>query len=461
MNVSELDIIRHSWFFQKVHVSDDYLRSLEFIDKHFDLTYHRYPSGSKCGTWTLPPKWIVRKGRLSDSQGNTIVDVKEHPLYLWSYSAPFKGNVSREELLKHIETRSDFPEAIPWHFRQQWRFWEKNWGFSLPYTIVKELHDTTYYVEVDTEFETGELLVVEYGAPGTLDDIIVLCGHWCHPAMCNDGLSGCAVGLKVIDELRKKTTRYTYKMLIVPELIGAVAFLYHNRELARHIRGAININFVGSQTPYTFAHSMFNTSKLDRIFEHVFRKRKEKYQAGAFKEYGSAGDETAFEAPPYNLPCVCVCKEVPETYHTQFDNFNSIDETGLKNTTEIILEALGILEADWIPQNTFDTLPCLSAPEIDLYLNPPAHSNIPYNNDYYNLIKQYGEPPEDVDLYKFMTRGINLLDGSYSVFQIAEFFDLPFHFVSEYYERWVEKKLLTKSFCPTDNRSYCSPITIP
>ena len=51
----------------------------------------------------------------------------------------------------------------------------------------------------------------------------------CHPHMVNDDMTGVAVAIDIARALRaRKDPRYTYRILIVPETIGTVAYLSQN-----------------------------------------------------------------------------------------------------------------------------------------------------------------------------------------------------------------------------------------
>ena len=53
-------------------------------------------------------KWTVKESYFSDGS-NRYADYHKNPLHLISYSKPFKGKVSRKELLKHIRTIKNTP----------------------------------------------------------------------------------------------------------------------------------------------------------------------------------------------------------------------------------------------------------------------------------------------------------------------------------------------------------------
>ena len=91
-----------------------------------------------------------------DTQGKRIADFAWHPLWLKSYSAPFSGVVSREELLAHTKSDPERPERLTYDYVAQFRPGPKTeWGFTMPHQLVQSLSDEQYRVHIDAEFSEG------------------------------------------------------------------------------------------------------------------------------------------------------------------------------------------------------------------------------------------------------------------------------------------------------------------
>lgn len=110
---------------------------------------------SKCGsevlTWIIPLYWKVKKGILKDIKGNILIDIKNHPLYLWTNSISFNGKVSKKDLDNHILTDKSRPDIIPYHYKFGFSTVPQNWGFCIPYNEYVKLSDDEYIVEIETE----------------------------------------------------------------------------------------------------------------------------------------------------------------------------------------------------------------------------------------------------------------------------------------------------------------------
>ena len=83
--------------------------------------------------------------------------------------------------------------------------------------------------------------------------------------MVNDDLSGVVVGLKVMQELLKRSNlNYTYRFLILPETIGSVAYLSHHQELIPKMIGGLFLEMLGLENPHALQLSYEGNTEVDR-----------------------------------------------------------------------------------------------------------------------------------------------------------------------------------------------------
>src|SRR3990172_7517696 len=230
---SMIDLIQELWFLRRDLVSDDYDRALSRLAGEFDgrMTIHEYTTGEPCWTWRVPEKWTCHAAYLETLDGRRLLDYADHPLHVVSYSLPFEGVVSREELLRHLHVHPHLREAIPFVFK----YYERDWGLCATQDLRDQLRDEAYRVMIRASFEPGELKVGEIVIPGESEETFVLAAHLCPPAMVNDDLTGVVVGLDaariLLESQQRSPRRYTYRLLILPETIGSVAYLSHHESL--------------------------------------------------------------------------------------------------------------------------------------------------------------------------------------------------------------------------------------
>jgi aminopeptidase-like protein len=109
-------------------------------------------------------------------------------------------------------------------------------------------------------------------------------------------------------------------------------------------------------------------------------------------------------------------------YHTSFDNPEIIKEEKLKETKNIILEILNIIDSDYLPKRNFKGPLFLSG--FGLWVD-------------YRKNKELNRNIEQIILN---------LEGEKSVFEIAEMLDINFEEVLGFLQKLYEKKLVKKTY---------------
>jgi len=275
-----MDLINDAWLKRRDIISDGFDESLEYISKIVPLKIYKIPSGTKCWTWTIPEKWSVKDAFIKDMDGKEILNLKDHPLHIMSYSLPVNKVVDKKELLEHLHSRKDVPDAIPFEFK----YYERDWGFCIQHSKLKKINKNKYKVFIDSKFEKGDLKVGEYTIAGKSDETIILVAHLCHPCQANDDLAGVAVLVDVAKELIKQNNYYTYKVLFVPETIGSIAYLSQNEQIISKLKYGIFFEMLGNDNSLALQLSKQGNTKIDRIARYVMKKRLNKFREGKFRE---------------------------------------------------------------------------------------------------------------------------------------------------------------------------------
>lgn len=423
-------IIEKLYLTNRSFITDDYDYCLNYIDDEIlPLKYHKFPSGKEIwDSWIVPKKWTVNHAFIKDSK-KEILNFNDHPLHLIGYSDSFKGTISQKELKEHLYYHPKISDAIPWHFRQNYRPWESEWGFCVSKNFYNSLNQDEYYVEIDTDFEDDYLKVGEYHLSGEKDDTIVFIAHLDHTGMANDDLSGVVVGSEIMNELSKRgNLKYSYKLLLVQEMLGSAAYLEKTKQIADKFKYGIFLEMLGNDNRLALQRSFNGETKLDKIAEHLLKSSKKDYEIGEFREY-ICNDEIIFESPGYEIPTISVNRYPYPEYHTNLDNPNIIKEKNLENAVDYILDIVEILEKDFIPVRRFIGLPSLANPKYDLYIDPGQNS-------------LSGNIQSAEDLNKFRDYIFRYLEGEHTVFEIAYEFNLKFSFVYNYLKKFNEKGLI-------------------
>ena len=167
---------------------------------------------------------------IKDNDGNIVWDGLSHPLSVISYSSPVNKIVSNSELKEHCyyDHRSD--HDIPYHFRQSYRPWSRDWGFCMDKNTYDSLTDDIYHVHIDISEGERELVILEGQTNPKSKVTFVLAAHLDHPGLINDDLTGVIAACEVFRRL-PKSTGYNVKLLLLPEIIGAELYLHGQDQL--------------------------------------------------------------------------------------------------------------------------------------------------------------------------------------------------------------------------------------
>ena len=214
MNRAILDIVRSLYPFGYSVVSDENDRAIDAYRQELDFKVVEVASGTELNGWLVPASWKVRQAEIR-FEGQVIHDANASALGVGVLSPSFSGTLSRNQLKDHLYFSEDCPEAIPYHWTNLYRPAQKDWALCVPKAFHDNLQEGDYQVDLVTEESPGTMKVLDFILPGELPDTVLLNGHNCHPWQANDDLSGCAVGIAVMQALQQRAQRrYTYRLVI-------------------------------------------------------------------------------------------------------------------------------------------------------------------------------------------------------------------------------------------------------
>jgi aminopeptidase-like protein/aminoglycoside N3'-acetyltransferase len=350
-------IIESLWELPRDILSNGYDAALKALASQVPMKIHEYPTGMPAWTWVVPEKWTCQEAYLETLDGRRVFSYADHPLHVVSYSLPFQGVVTREELLRHLHVHPRIPDAIPFIFK----YYERDWGLCCSRVQREALTDEKYRVVIRTQFSYATLKVGEIVVPGATEDEVVLECHLCHPHMVNDDMSGVAVAIDVARALRRrKDLRYTYRILIVPETIGTVAHLSQNEHLIPRMRAGLFLEMLGTNHPHSLQKSLFGDSEADLCFQLALQERDREAWVGDFR--GVIGnDEKQFNGPGVRVPMLSLSRVLPRSdpdhpyreYHSSHDTPAIVTSERLEKSRDLVLTMLDTLERNRVPVNHY------------------------------------------------------------------------------------------------------------
>lgn len=316
------------------------------------------PSGTKAFDWTVPREWQIEEAYIENSCGKRIIDYKDNNLHVVGYSVPVDKIVSKEELDKHLYSLPEHPDWIPYVTS----YYKERWGFCMKHRQRAALKDDTYHVVIKSKLFEGSLTYGELLIPGRIEKEIFLSTYVCHPSMANNELSGPVVQLELAKRiLENKNRKYSYRLIWVPETIGAITYLSKNlKDMKENIIAGYNITCVGDEKAVSYVSSKYANTLADTAAVHVLRFMSPDYLTYDFLHRGS--DERQYNSPGVDLPVCSVCcskyHEYPE-YHTSADDMSFISPKGLQKALDIYSEIICSLE-----YNTKYRVNCFCEPQL-------------------------------------------------------------------------------------------------
>ena len=333
-------------------------KTLDIIKQHLpNLQIHEVRSGTKCFDWTVPKEWNISDAYIETLDGKKILDFKKNNLHVISYSTPVDEIIGLNKLKKHLYTLENNPEAIPYVTS----YYEEKWGFCLSQHTLESMKDEEYRVRIDSTLIDGYLTYAELIIPGKSKKEIFLSTYMCHPSLANNELSGPVLATFLAKYIQKMDRTFTYRIIFVPETIGAIVYLSKHLEyLKEHVYSGFQLTCVGDNRTYSYLPTIKGNTITDKVIKHVLKHKTDSHQVYLFSDRGS--DERQYCSPGVNLPVASLMRskygEYPE-YHTSLDSLEVISAEGLQGAFDAHVECFYLLE-----QNARYKATCIGEPQL-------------------------------------------------------------------------------------------------
>ncbi|MGC8855715.1 MAG: DUF4910 domain-containing protein [Anaerolineae bacterium] len=410
-------------------------RTLEIIGTWMpptsDYRIETYAPLTPVWTWQVPERYVVHEAYLEIEGGERIVDFRQNPLHLVSYSLPVDRVLTFAELRPHLYFNEERPHAIPWVFK----YYQRDWGFCLPKDLFDRLpRDQKYRAVIRSEFVTdpaqgfkvATAVVHPVGGPNPAAGEFLIQAHTCHPMQANDDGSGVVSAIELAWRLSENPLppgSMSVRFWFGPETIGTIAWLAHNEDLIPRLRGGIFLEMTGNRNRIAWHHSRQHIHLLDRVAGHVLRPHNPEEREFAA---APANDERVVNGPGVNIPCISLNRWPYAEYHTSDDNLDIIDEAMLVEAADLAEQIVRIYATNYIPRRTFRGPVFLSGHGL------------------------WVDWRENWALNRAIEKIMMRFEGAHTIFDIAEQLGLDYWMVRDYVEKFRAKGLITSLPIPSE-----------
>ncbi|PJE81444.1 peptidase M28, partial [Candidatus Pacearchaeota archaeon CG10_big_fil_rev_8_21_14_0_10_32_42] len=371
-------------------------KTLGIIKDIIPINIYEVPSGTKVFDWVVPKEWNIHNAYIKNLKGKKILDFNKSNLYVLGYSLPIKKKIKLAELKKNLYTLPKYPNWIPYLTS----YYNPSWGFCLSQKEYLSLKDEEYEVCIDSTLENGSLTYGELFIQGDLKQEILLSTYLCHPSLCNDNLSGVGLLTYLAKYLMEFKPHYSYRILFIPETIGAITWLSLNKNKIQNIKYGLVVTCVGDPGNLTYKKTRDGNSELDQIVKKVLDDSGEDYNLIDF--FPSGSDERQFSSPGINIQVGSLMRTIYgkyEEYHTSADNLSFIESSFLDDSFKKYKEVLYLIENN----------------NLYLNLNPQCEPNLGTKGIYSLIGGNKDEPLDKLALFWIL----NLSDGTNSLLDIS------------------------------------------
>jgi len=421
-----MQILRHLTPLNRAVCSLGYDQAVDYLREVLPFRVISVPSSREHNGWVIPPSWDVDEAKII-KDGRTVYEGSAHPLGVIGLSKSFSGTVGLEELRRHLYYDHRDDDSIPFHYRQQFRSWSRDWGFCMPKRIFDQLVPGDYEVVIRTAEAPGAVKILEYKHQGSLDFTIVLGSNLDHAGAANDGLAGCVVGLEVLRRLRDRKTKFTYSLVLSPGIIGSELYLAGLTQSERSwILEGIFLEMLGSATPLAVQESRRSMVSALHALRASLDQLGLSYRTGPFESI-IVNDEYVWEN--YGIPMLSFSRFPYPEYHSSRDSVEIIKEACLSEAVDALIGAVDRLETTPLVVKKFEGNICLSNPQYNLYID-------------YGQIALGDTLSDQRRRMRCLMDFVPALDRPVSVKALADHVGLPEKETLEYLQRWAAKGLI-------------------
>jgi aminopeptidase-like protein len=399
--------------------------TLRYIKKFIPIKILEIPTNKKVFDWKVPYEWSVKEGIIKDKNNKELINLKNNNLHVMSYSKSVNLRLSWRKLKEKLHTHTKLKKAIPYRTS----YYKKDWGFCVNSTQYNKIKSSKgpYQIKIDSNFKKGFMSIGELLIKGKSKKEILISTYICHPSMANDNLSGVIVTSFLSKYILSKKRKWSYRILFIPETIGAISYLSIKKNIMSKIDCGLNISTVGGPGQFGYKQTFEKNHYLNNMIDNVFKENKINYKKYTFDINGS--DERQYSSPGFRINIGAITKdkyyEYPY-YHSSLDDLNFVKSKNLKKTLDIYSLVIDKFE------------------KREIYI---SNINVEAFLTKHKLFKKVGgsflkkSVLSDVEVINWI---IFLCDGKHSLDEISKATNIPLKIIKKFIKKLLHKNIISK-----------------
>ena len=174
--------------------------------------------------------------------------------------------------------------------------------------------------------------------------------------MANDSLSGVITTAFIAKELLKiqDTLEHSYRVVFVPETIGAIAYSSKNEKEMKSIDNGLVVTTCGGLGDFGYKQSWEEGNFINRMIEDVFNENNVMFLTYPFDIHGS--DERQYSSQGFRINCTTISKDryyEYDYYHTSLDNLDFVKEESLNKALNLYLQLINKMDKNIVYKNLY------------------------------------------------------------------------------------------------------------
>lgn len=344
MKIVQIKKLLNDIFFLKRSLSGkDNFKTLKIIQREIPINIKSFNTGKTVYDWKIPKVWTLKNAFIKDASGKKIIDIKENFLHVASHSIKVNKKLTWKKLKKNIFS-SKSKLGIPYrtcYYDDKWAFCVSKKQYQLLKKEKEKLH-----VFIDSTKKKGKMHYGELLIKGKSKKEIILSTYICHPNLANDNLSGILSLTGIAKYLLKQKRNFSYRVIFIPETIGAVAYLKKNqKQIMNKTHMAMVVCNCGGYGKFSYKKSFEESHEINFLIKQNFKKNKLTFTEYPFEPFGS--DERQFSSYPFRINCASIFKDKYyefKEYHTSLDNLEFVRPKNIQSSIKLHESLIDIFE---------------------------------------------------------------------------------------------------------------------